>query len=47
VAGKSPGEYSRFMLPIETIAYRKWRDRQIYELGGELELLKKHKKLVA
>lgn len=47
VAGKSPGEYSRFLLPIETLAYRKWRDKQIMELGGELELLKKHKKLVA
>lgn len=47
VAGKSPGAYSRFLMPYETLAYRKWRDRQIQELGGELELLKKHKKLVS
>lgn len=46
VAGKSPGEYSRFLLPSETYSYRQWRDKQIAAAGSELELLKKHRKLV-
>jgi len=46
VAGKSPGEYSRELLPTQTAAYRIWRDKQIRKVGGELELLKLHKKLV-
>lgn len=46
VAGKSPGEYSRTILPSQTSAYRAWRAARIREAGGELELLKLHKKLV-
>ena len=45
VKGKSPGEYSRTILPTETSAYKAWRDARIREAGGELELLKLHKKL--
>lgn len=45
LAGKSPGEYSRKLLPTQTAAYRKWRDRQIRRAGGELELEKIHKQL--
>lgn len=44
VAGKSPGEYSRRLLPTETAAYRRWRDAQIRACGSELELAKWHKR---
>ena len=47
VAGKSPDEYSRQLLPTQTSAYRNWRDKQIRKAGGELELLKLHKRLVS
>ena len=43
--GRAPGEYSREILPTQTYEYRKWRDRQIQKAGGELELLKLHKRL--
>lgn len=43
LAGKSPGEYSRKILPTQTTAYMKWRDRQIRKAGGETELAKLHK----
>lgn len=45
VKGESPGEYSRKILPTETSAYRVWREARIREAGGELELLKLHKRL--
>lgn len=45
LAGKSPGEYSRKILPTQTTAYTKWRDKQIRKAGGELELAKIHKRL--
>lgn len=44
--GKSPGEYSRTLLPTQTADYRKWRESQIRKSGSELELLKKHKRAV-
>lgn len=46
LAGKSPGEYSRRILPTQTTAYKEWRDAQIRRLGGELELEKLHKRLL-
>ena len=45
IAGRSPGEYSQSLLPTQTAAYRKWRDQQIRKAGGELELLKLHRRL--
>lgn len=44
LAGKSPGEYSRKLLPTQTAAYRKWRDAQVRKAGGEVELEKLHKR---
>ncbi len=44
LAGKSPGEYSRELLPTQTSAYRKWRDAQIRKAGGEVELEKLHRR---
>lgn len=44
LAGKSPGEYSRRLLPTETSAYRVWRDKQIRKAGGEVELAKLHER---
>lgn len=44
LAGKSPGEYSRRLLPTETAAYQRWRDRQIRKAGGEVELAKLHER---
>ena len=46
IAGRSPGTYSRFLLPWETIEYRKWRDRQILKAGSEIELARLHKRLM-
>lgn len=46
LAGKSPGIYSRNLLPTETSAYRKWRDEQILKAGGEIELEKLHRRLM-
>lgn len=46
IAGRSPGTYSRFLLPWETIEYRKWRDRQILKSGSEIELARLHKRLM-
>jgi len=46
VKGKPPGEYSRELLPSQTAAYKKWRDAQIRKAGSELELMKKHKRLL-
>ena len=45
VAGKYIGEYSRKLLPTQTAAYIKWRDKRIRECGGELELIRLHKRL--
>lgn len=45
IAGKAPDEYSRELLPTQTYEYRKWRDKQIQKAGGEVELLKLHKRL--
>lgn len=47
IAGKAPDTSIRRILPTETAAYRKWRDAQIRKAGGELELMKLHRKLVA
>lgn len=47
VAGKVIDMSARRILPTQTAAYRKWRDAQIRKAGGELELLKLHRKLVA
>lgn len=44
--GKSPGEYSRRLLPTQTAEYRKWRDQQIRRAGGEVELAKLHRQLM-
>lgn len=44
LAGKSPGEYSRKLLPTQTMGYRKWRDAQIRKAGGEIELEKLHER---
>ena len=46
LAGKSPGEYSRKILPTQTAAYRKWRDVQIRNAGGEIELAKIHRRRI-
>lgn len=46
IAGRSPGTYSRFLMPWETTDYRKWRDRQILKAGGEIELARLHKRLM-
>ena len=46
IAGKSPGEYSRKILPTQTSAYKKWRDSQIRKAGGEVELTKLHKRRI-
>jgi len=43
-AGKSPGEYSRSLLPTQTAAYKEWRDAQIRAAGSELELMKLHRR---
>lgn len=42
LAGKSPGEYSRRLLPTQTSEYRRWRDAQIRRFGSELELARIH-----
>lgn len=42
VRGKAPKYFKNRILPTETIAYRKWRDRTIVELGGEVELIRMH-----
>lgn len=44
LAGKSPGIYSRELLPSEVAAYRKWREEQIRKAGTEVELEKQHKR---
>ena len=41
-AGKSPGEYSRRLLPSQTAGYREWRERQLRKAENETELARLH-----
>lgn len=43
LAGKSPGEYSRKILPSQTTAYKKWRDAQVRKAMTEVELERIHR----
>lgn len=44
LAGKSPGEYGRNLLPSQTAKYQEWREKQIRRLGTDLEIANAHKR---
>ena len=46
LAGRRPAVSGRRLMPSQTATYKRWRDAQIRKAGNEIELEKRHRKLV-